>query len=258
MDPIKSFEREREQRLASYGAMHDWQALSAKWVHQAFKNHYMYNLQWLGRPIIQLPTDIMAVQELIWKVRPDVVVETGIAHGGSLMLSSSLLAMLDYCDAASAGQLLDPSRPKRKVVAVDIDIRGHNRQAIESHPMSRNITMIEGPSTEPSVIEQVKAAVGDARTVLVCLDSNHTHDHVMMELDAYGMLTTPGSYCVVFDTIVEHLPHDFWPDRPWKPGNNPKTAIADWLISHPDFEVDFAIDNKLMVSAAPGGYLRRK
>jgi cephalosporin hydroxylase len=258
LDPIMEFEREREERLRSYAGRENWHNASAEWMRHAFENHYMYNYQWMGRPIIQIPSDICAIQELIWKIRPDVIVETGIAHGGSLLLSSSILALLDYTDAATAGVLLDPARPKRKVIAVDIDIRPHNKIAIESHSLSSNIFMIQGSSTDHAVVEQVHMAVGDAKSVLVCLDSNHTHDHVLKELGAYAGLVTTGSYCVVFDTVVENLPEDFFPDRPWKPGDNPKTAITTWLKTNADFEIDTEIDNKLMISAAPGGYLRRK
>lgn len=228
-----------------------------RFMNASISSRYSYNFTALGRPIIQYPQDMVAMQELIWQVRPDVIVETGIAHGGSLIMSASMLALLDYADALEAGELLDPANPRRKVVAVDIDIRAHNRAAIEAHPMANRIEMIQGSSIDPSVLAEVKQRVGNAGTVLVSLDSNHTHDHVLAELEGYAPLTTRGSYCVVFDTIVEDLPEDAFPDRPWGRGDNPKTAVWKYLETHPEFEIDTAIDDKLLISVAPSGFLRR-
>ena len=198
------------------------------------------------------------MQELVWRTRPDVIVETGIAHGGSLVLSASLLALLDLCDATEAGVALDPSHPNRRVIGVDIDIRAHNRAAVQAHPMSSRITMIQGSSVDPDIVSQVRAAVGGAKRVLVCLDSNHTHDHVFQELLAYSPMVTPGSYCVVFDTIIERLPHETFPGRPWSSGNNPMTAVNAFINENPQFEIDEVIDAKLQISVAPFGYLRRR
>jgi cephalosporin hydroxylase len=219
---------------------------------------YSYNFRWLGRPVIQMPQDIMAMQELIWKIRPDLIIETGIAHGGSLILSASMLAMLDMCDAIEAKRSMDPATSQRRVLGVDIDIRAHNRAAIESHPMASRIQMIQGSSIAPEVVTQVRAIAADYRRVLVCLDSNHTHDHVLAELEAYAPLTSPGSYCVVFDTVIEDMPSDAFPDRPWGPGNNPKTAVWQYLKSHPEFAIDTEIQNKLLITVAPDGYLMRR
>jgi cephalosporin hydroxylase len=255
---MTAFEAEVANRIAAVGTNTAQAAAAAVFLRETIAAQYSYNFFWLGRPIIQYPQDIMAMQELVWATRPDVIVETGIAHGGSLILSASMLALLDLCDATDAGEMLDPSRPKRRVVGVDIDIRAHNRTAIEAHPMARRITMIQGSSVDPAVIGEVATAVGDAKRVLVCLDSNHTHDHVLAELNAYAPMTTPGSYCVVFDTIVEDMPTSLSSDRPWGPGNNPKTAVHAWLPDHPDFEIDHDIDSKLLISVAPHGYLRRK
>lgn len=230
---------------------------------------YSYNFSWLGRPVIQYPQDIVAVHELIWQTRPDLVIETGIAHGGSLILSASILALLDYADAAEEGTSLDPRRPRRRVLGVDIDIRAHNRAAIEAHPLHHSIEMIQGSSIAPEVVAQVKERAAGFSRILVCLDSNHTHEHVLAELEAYAPLVTPGSYCCVFDTVIEDLPADSYPDRPWSRGDNPKTAAREYLsrlAATPRvgadgrplrFEVDSAIDNKLLVSVAPQGYLRR-
>ena len=197
------------------------------------------------------------MQELVFRTKPDVIVETGIAHGGSLLLSASLLAMLDLCDATTSGELLDPSKPKRKVIGVDIDIRTHNRVAIEAHPLANRITMIEGSSIDPVIVDRVSAELVGSKTVLVCLDSNHTHDHVLAELEYYAPMVSVGSYCVVFDTLIEDLPEEMFSNRPWGPGNNPKTAVWKYLETHDEFEIDKAVQNKLMVTVAPDGYLKR-
>jgi cephalosporin hydroxylase len=218
---------------------------------------YSYNFAWLGRPIIQYPQDMVAMQELIWQIKPDLIIETGIAHGGSLIFSASMLALLDMCEAIESGITLDPRQSKRKVLGIDIDIRAHNRAAIEAHPMASRIQMIQGSSIAPEIIEQVKQAAQGYQRVLVCLDSNHTHDHVLAELEAYAPLTSVGSYCVVFDTIVEDMPAEMFPDRPWAPGNNPKTAVWEYLKTHPEFEIDKSIPHKLLITVAPDGYLKR-
>jgi len=218
---------------------------------------YSYNFEWLGRPIIQYPQDMVAMQELIWKTRPDLIIETGIAHGGSLIMSASLLALLDYCDAVVNGQMLDPSKPQRKVLGVDIDIRSHNRAAIEAHPMANRIEMIQGSSIDPVIIQEVQNRVKPGSRVLLCLDSNHTHDHVLSELEAYAPLVSQGSYCVVFDTVINDIPPNTPPDRPWGPGNSPKTAVWEYLKTHSEFEIDKDIDKKLQISVAPDGYLKR-
>ncbi|MBL4757142.1 MAG: cephalosporin hydroxylase family protein, partial [Rhizobiales bacterium] len=220
-------------------------------------HRYTYNFSWMGTPIIQYPQDIVATQELIWQVKPDLIIETGIAHGGSLVLSASMLAMLDYCEAVETGEMLDPAKPKRKVVGVDIDIRAHNREALDAHPMRARMELIEGSSIAPDIISQVKAhAEGKAR-VLVCLDSNHTHDHVLAELEAYASLVSVDSYCCVFDTLIEDMPDELFTDRPWGKGDNPKTAVWEYLKSHPEFEIDKQIENKLLITVAPDGYLKR-
>jgi len=232
--------------------------LARAWMDRANLLKYSYHFEWLGRPIIQYPQDIVAFQELVWQTRPEVIVETGIAHGGSLMLSASLLAMLDLADAETVGGTVDPRRPKRKVVAVDIDIRAHNRAAIEAHPLRHAITMIEGSSVDEAIAQQIRMAAKTDGPVLVVLDSNHTHDHVLRELELYASLVTPGSYCVVYDTVIEDLPADGFPDRPWGKGDNPKTAVWEFIRTHPEFEIDTMIHDKLGVTVAPDGFLRRK
>jgi cephalosporin hydroxylase len=218
---------------------------------------YSYNFSSLGRPIIQYPQDMVAMQELIWKVRPDLIIETGVAHGGSLIMSASMLALLDMCDAIEKGASLNPRESNRKVLGIDIDIRAHNRAAIEAHPMSSRIQMIQGSSIAPQIIGQVEQVAKSHERIMVCLDSNHTHDHVLAELRAYAPLTSIGSYCVVFDTIVEDMPADLFPDRPWGSGNNPKTAVWEYLKSHTGFKIDESIQQKLLITVAPDGYLMR-
>lgn len=254
---MTEFEREVESRLSDMAKNAVLQSASAAFMEQSIAAKYSYNWFWMGRPIIQYPQDICAMQELVWRVRPDVIVETGIAHGGSLILSASLLAMLDLCDATESGTVVDPARPKRRVVGVDIDIRPHNRAAIEAHPMSKRITMIQGSSIDQGIVNQVRAAVGDAKTVLVCLDSNHTHAHVMEELRCYAPMVSVGSYCIVFDTVIEKLPADMYVDRPWDIGDNPMTAMHSWLSESSDFAIDHDMDTKLQISVAPQGFLRR-
>ena len=231
--------------------------LGIRFVRDTAKYNYSYNFEFAGRPIIQFPQDMVAMQELIWVVKPDLVIEAGIAHGGSLILSASMLSLLDYCDAIEQGTILDPRAPRRRVLGLDIDIRAHNRSAIEAHPMANRIDMIEGSSIDPAIIAQVQGMACGYERVLVCLDSNHTHEHVLAELEAYGPLVSPGSYCVVFDTIVEDMPADMFPNRPWGPGDNPKTAVWEYLKTHPEFEIDKKMDHKLLISVAPNGYLRR-
>lgn len=256
-DPISSFRKECTKNILKYPSDSVWVNQSSDWLKRAFDHKFMYNFSWMGRPIIQLPNDILAMQELIWQIKPDLIVETGIAHGGSLTLSASMLSLLDYCDAIEQGTMLDPKAPRRRVLGLDIDIRAHNRAAIESHPMANRIDMIEGSSIDPDIITQVQDIAHGYERVLVCLDSNHTHDHVLAELEAYAPLVTAGSYCVVFDTIVEDLPAEMFIDRPWGPGDNPKTAVWEYLKTHPDFEIDKQMDHKLLISVAPDGYLKR-
>ncbi|MEM9632170.1 MAG: cephalosporin hydroxylase family protein [Pseudomonadota bacterium] len=230
---------------------------SRSWLEQANYAKYSYHFEWLGRPIIQYPQDIVAFQEIVWEVKPDLIIETGIAHGGSLILSASLLSMLDYCDAVESGKLLNPREPKRRILGIDIDIRTHNREAIEAHPMSSRIDMIQGSSVDAEIIQRVQDYANSYEKVLVCLDSNHTHDHVLAELNAYASLATKDSYCVVFDTVIEDMPADMFPDRPWGPGNNAKTAVHEFLKGNSDFEIDKSIDHKLMISVTPDGWLKR-
>lgn len=269
-DPIKAFEDEVQENIANLGRSPQLRERSIDWISATAPYKYSYNFSWLGRPIIQFPQDMVALQELIWSVQPDLVIETGIAHGGSLILSASMLAMLDYRDAVETGRPLDPKTSRRRVLGIDIDIRAHNRAAIEMHPMSHRIDMIQGSSIAPETVEKVLDIAKRFERVLVILDSNHTHEHVLGELEAYAPLTSQGSYCVVFDTVVEDLPDDLYPDRPWSKGDNPKTAVWEYLRRLKDegrlaadgapleLEIDETLESKLLITVAPDGYLRRK
>ena len=232
--------------------------IAAEFLAESVASDYSYNFEWLSRPIIQYPQDIVATQEIIWKVKPDLIIETGIAHGGSLVLSASILAMLDYCDALESGTVLDPQIPKRKVIGVDIDIRSHNREALDKHPMRNRMELIEGSSIAPEIISKVHDLSKGYKRIMVFLDSNHTHNHVLAEMEAYAPLVSSGSYCVVFDSVIEDLPASVSPDRPWGPGNSPKSALYKYLETNSDFMIDKDIQNKILITVAPDGYLLRK
>lgn len=254
---MDNFQTEIANRLSAVVENEKLRELTSEFMCASISQKYSYNFTWQNRPIIQYPQDIVAMQELIWLVKPDLIIETGIAHGGSLIFSASMLALLDMCEAIETNETLAPKVSKRKVLGIDIDIRAHNRVAIESHPMASRIQMIQGSSIALDVIDQVRGIAANHSRILVCLDSNHTHDHVLAELEAYAPLTSNGSYCVVFDTIIEDMPINMFPDRPWSPGNNPKTAVYEYLKAHPEFKADNQIDHKLLISVAPNGYLKR-
>lgn len=241
MDQVKAFQEETRQRIEDQGNNTSLIKLADDFMIESTIHKYSYNFSWMGRPIIQYPQDILAMQEIIWEVKPDLIIETGIAHGGSLIFYASLLELLG----------------KGEVLGVDIDIRSHNRVEIEKHSMFKRIKMIQGSSIDELVISQVKAVADGKLKVMVVLDSNHTHEHVLRELQLYAPLVTTGSYLVVFDTIVEYLPNGYIKDRPWSAGNNPKTAVTEFLRSHPEFVVDEMISKKLLISVAPDGYLKK-
>ena len=240
MNPHEQFREEVKENIEGLQQDKALQATSLDWVGTTAKHKYTYNFSWMGRPIIQFPQDMLAMQEIIWSLRPDIIVETGIAHGGSLVFYASMLELIGHGE----------------VLGIDIDIRQHNREAIEAHPMSKRIRMIQGSSIDPAIVEQVRQRV-EGKKVLVVLDSNHTHEHVLEELRAYAPMTSVGSYCVVMDTVVEDMPEDAFPDRPWGKGDNPKTAVWAYLKENQDFEIDAAIHSKLLITVAPDGYLRR-
>src|SRR5450830_401286 len=263
---MSDFEKETAERIRAISNNEQLSSIASAFMKETTFPQYSYNFSWQGRPIIQYPQDIVAMQELIWTVKPDLIIETGIAHGGSLIMSAGMLALIDYCEAVESGTVLDPSKTRRRVLGLDIDIRARNRVAIESHPMAHRIDMIEGSSVAQDVIEQVYSLAEGYNNILVCLDSNHTHEHVLAELEAYAPLVSKGSYCCVFDTIVEDLPAEMFPDRPWGPGNNPKTAVWEYLKRLENgrqakdgfplmFEIDKEIEGKLLITVAPDGYL---
>ncbi|KAB2640279.1 MAG: cephalosporin hydroxylase [Verrucomicrobia bacterium] len=257
MDPAQQFKQEQSDRITALGEDAALKELSRQWVEETMRRQYVYNFSWLGRPIIQYPQDIMGLQELVWATRPDLIIETGIAHGGSLILSASLLALLDMSDAIADKRSFDPSQSQRKVLGIDIDIRPHNQAAIQAHPMASRIQMIQGSSIAEEVTAQVREIAKPYQRVMVCLDSMHTHHHVLAELEAYAPMVTKDCYCVVLDTFVEDMPESFFADRPWNVGNNPKTAIWEYLKTHPEFVVDKSVENKLLITVAPDGFLKR-
>lgn len=258
MSEDEKFLEEQQRNWQKAGADESLAAASLNWMIDAGgKYKYSYNFTCLGRPIIQYPQDMVAMQELIWSIKPDLIIETGIAHGGSLVLSASMMALLDYCEAVESGSVIDPALVGRRVLGIDIDIRSHNRAAMESHPMAHRISMIVGSSIAQDVISEVHRTAADYDRILVCLDSNHTHMHVLAELEAYAPLVSVGSCCVVFDTLIEDTPSEYSESHPWGPGNNPKTAVHEFLESHPEFEIDRSIEHKLLITVAPDGYLRR-
>lgn len=238
---IASFEAERLQNIAQLRNNQGLKSLSQQWIADVSRHKYSYNFSWLGRPIIQFPQDIMAMQELIWRIKPQLIIETGIAHGGSIIFYASMLELL-------GGDGL--------VVGIDIDIRAHNRREIEAHPMFKRIHLVEGSSIAPEIVEEVYGLAAGKAPILVALDSNHTHEHVLQELKLYSPLVTRGSYLVVFDTIIEDFPAGYFHDRPWDKGNNPKTAVSEFLAANKRFQLDEDLESKLLITVAPGGYLQ--
>jgi cephalosporin hydroxylase len=241
MNPIEAFKEECKDRIELQGKNEQLLQVSKDFTEATIRSGYSYNFTWMGRPIIQYPQDMIAMQEIIWAIKPDLIIETGIAHGGSLIYYASILELIG----------------KGEVLGIDIDIREHNRLEIEKHPMYKRIKMIQGSAISEEIIEQIKPHTTGKKTVMVCLDSNHTHDHVLKELQLYSPFVTVGSYLIAFDTIVEDLPADLYKDRPWSVGDNPKTAVFDFLKVNHNFEIDKSVDNKLLVSVAPDGYLKR-
>ncbi|MBK7795163.1 MAG: cephalosporin hydroxylase family protein [Saprospiraceae bacterium] len=243
MNPeLIKFYNEKQARIASQEGNIPLQKAKDEFIFQSINSKYSYNFSWLGRPIIAYPQDMIAMQEIIWRVKPDLIIETGVAHGGSIVYYASLLELLGG---------------DRMVLGIDIDIRQFNRELIESHPMSKRIILIQGSSTSDTTVNSVKSIVKGYKNILVCLDSNHTHDHVYRELKVYSEFVTLNSYMVVFDTIIEHLPKDQYIDRPWDVGDNPMTALQLFLEEDFRYEIDHEVDNKILISVAPSGYLKR-
>jgi len=259
--PLEKYRQDMIERVADYPNRTELQAAARHFFDEIGigKANYVYNFTWLGVPIIQIPQDLQALQEIIWQSKPDLIIETGIAWGGSLIFSASLLAILESC-----GEIKDS-----KVVGVDIDIRPHNKQAIMAHPLAKKIALIEGSSIDKAIVEQVKEIALQHSRVMVCLDSNHTHDHVLAELEAYAPMVTPGNYCMVGDTIIEDAPTYMTSERSWAKGNSPKSAVWEYLKrveaegrrslqAHPmKWEIDRFIEAKIVLTGSPDGYLKR-
>ena len=216
------------------------QKKSREWLLHSLKHEYSYHFEWLGRPIIQYPQDIIAMQEIIWKVKPDVIIETGIARGGSMIFSASILELIG----------------KGQVLGIDIDIRDQNKKEIEKNCLFKRITLFQGSSIDKKIVKEVSKICKNKKKVIVFLDSNHSHDHVLSELNAYSKLVKKGCYIVVFDTFVEDIPYEIVKDRPWGINNNPKTAVHEFLKKNNRFKVDYQIENKLLITSCPTGYLK--
>jgi cephalosporin hydroxylase len=241
-NPIQEFINERERRIKDNGTNENLKSAAEAFNTASNTAQYSYNFTWMGRPIIQYPQDMVAMQEIVWNIKPDLIIETGIAHGGSLIYYASLLELIGHGE----------------VLGIDIDIREHNKKEIEGHSMFKRIKMIQGSSIDEGIVEEVKKYASGKEKIVVCLDSNHTHDHVLKELEYYSPMVSLDSYIVVFDTIVEDLPEGYFSQkRPWGVANNPKTAVNAFLKAHDNFEIDSSIDNKLLISVAPQGYLKR-
>jgi len=241
MDSMDDFEQLKKRHIAALAQDKETRRLSEAWLRRVSANRYSYHFTWLGIPIIQFPQDIVAMQEIVWRVKPDLVIETGIAHGGSIVFYASMLELL-----GGDGH----------VVGIDIDIRPHNKQTLDTHPMRHRYTLIEASSIADDAAAAVKRFAAGRKRILVCLDSNHSHQHVLRELQLYSPFVTPGSYLVVFDTVIEQFPLGSFSGRPWDKGDNPYTAVQEFLKTTDRFEIDPDIDAKLQVSVAPHGYLK--
>ena len=241
MDKIAEFKKSVEESIEAQGKNEELKKAASAFMTESIKSRYSYNFTWMGRPIIQYPQDIIAIQEIIYRIQPDLIIETGIAHGGSLIFHASI------CELIGKGEVL----------GIDIDIREHNRNEIQNHKMIKRISMLQGSSISPEIIDQVKEIAKGKEKILVILDSNHTHEHVLEEMKLYSPLVTKGSYLMVFDTIVEDLPEETSADKIWSVGDNPKTAVFEFLQTNSDFEIDYSVDNKLLISVSPSGFLKR-
>jgi len=246
-NPLKQYRLDALGRAKSYQKNDVLQQAWQNFHKEIVKAEYAYNFFWLGVPILQAPQDLQALQEIIWEVKPNLIIETGIAYGGSLIFGASMLAILEVCAEIEKGNVL----------GIDIEIRPHNKEAILAHPMSKKITMLEGSSIDEEIIEKVREFAKAKERVLVCLDSNHTHEHVLAELRVYAPLVSVGSYIMVGDTGIEDLPEGTTSDRPWGKGNNPKTAVWEFLKENSNFEIDKTIDSKLILTGSPDGFLRK-
>jgi len=242
MDPIEEFKQERSKAIEKMSKDEELKRKSLDWMLYADKYKFTYNFTWLGRPIIKFPNDIVVMQEIIWDVKSDLIIETGIAHGGGIIFSASMLELI-----GGDGQ----------VVGVDIDIRKHNKREIERHPMYKRIIMLEGDSVSEEIVSKIRKIAKSKKRVMVILDSNHTHKHVLKELELYAPLVTVGSYLVLPDTFIEYFPKGYYSNRPWDVGNNPLTALREFLSKNNNFVIDKEKVNKSMITEAFDGYLKR-
>ncbi|MDR1872598.1 MAG: cephalosporin hydroxylase family protein [Deltaproteobacteria bacterium] len=243
-EELDRFYREKAARIKDLGVNQPFREASRGFLKESLKVDYSYNFSWLGRPIIQYPQDIVALQEIIWATKPKLIVETGVAHGGTSVFLASMLELL-------GGEGM--------VLSLDIEIRAHNRPLIENHPLAKRIKLLEGDSIGPEAIAEAQSLAERYGPTMVMLDSSHTHDHVLAELRLYSKLVTKGCYLVVFDGVVEQFPELYSNNaRPWGPGNNPLTATRAFLAENDDFIIDWDLLNKLAITAAPEGYLIRK
>jgi cephalosporin hydroxylase len=241
MNDIKKFKTRNKNMIKKMAQDIPLQNLSKKWIFNSINHEYSYHFNWLGVPVIQYPQDLMAMQEIIWQTKPDIIIETGVARGGSLIFYASILNMIQKSGL---------------VIGIDIDIRNHNKIIIKTHHLSKKIKLIEGSSTDMNTIDKVKKIIKQKKKILVILDSNHTHDHVLQELLLYSPFVKKNGYMVVFDSIIEDMPSKLVKNRPWKKGNNPKTAVHEFLKKNSRFQIDKEIENKLLITVAPDGYLK--
>ena len=252
MNDIEKFNKETVERINKIGSNERLKKIAYDFQHETGKYGYLYNFRWLGLPIIQYPQDMVALQEIVYRIKPDLIVEAGVARGGSLIFNASMLALLDFMGDKNISEPIE-----RQVKGIDVDIRTHNREVIQNHPLSRYITLIEGSSVDQSTIEQVKKKAFKYKRPMVLLDSNHTHEHVLAELRAYSDLTAVGSYTVVYDTVVELSPPGYYKGKSWDRGNSPLTAVMEFLKEVDDFEIDSSIPDKLLITVSPDGFLKR-
>jgi len=253
LSDLMNFVHESQNNIKKMSSDDSVKSVSQAWINQTGLHRYVYNWRWMGLPIIQLPADIVATQEIIWEVKPTIIIETGVARGGSLIFNASQLALLDFC----TNEKIPISQSKRRCIGIDIEIRSHNRNAIETHALAPMIRLVEGSSVDSDVVSRVSAMITPEDRVLVILDSNHTHDHVKKELDLYSKLVSSGSYLIVHDTGIEYAPEDLFKDRDWGVGNNPLTAVRQFLEDNEKFTVDKHVSGKLLITSSPDGYLRR-
>lgn len=246
MNEELKFKKEVEDRVNSYKTNQILLNKVKDISHEFAKEKYTYNFSWLGRPVFQGPSDLQVYQEIIWNYKPDLIIETGIARGGSLIFFASMMALLEYCGEIDEGE----------VVGIDIDIREENKNAILKHPLSKKITMIEGSSIDKEVISKIKEYAKNKKKIFLILDSNHTHSHVIEELRAYAPLIEMGGYCIVCDTGIEQI-DDIIENRPWGKGNSPKSALLEYLKENSNFEIDSFYENKSLITCAPDGFLKR-